>query len=353
MTTTQILIKLAIKLYRVMKKILAIITLFATALSSISCSEDDVPNTILDTNTSLFAISPIAITPPADGGEFELTISGKEEWQIETSEFNTTAKDWITFSKTSGTASDVVKITIQPATSFAKNRSVLISVNSESKTLKSKVLQATMVLGDDEVLVNGLVWSTKNVGMPGEFAASPDDPGMLYQFNRNTPYATTPKETPANWPASYTNDLVNWAEANDPSPEGWRIPTTAEMVALWTIGATWVTPAQTGFAVNGIVVGITPELARTATKENLKQLGGLFLPQCGWRSETGQRDRDWLVAIRSGTSLHKVSGNNADGTKGGMSLGDSGTYRDLWGWGDGAKARAGMLRSVKKLVVTD
>ena len=32
-----------------------------------------------------------------------------------------------------------------------------------------------MVLGEDEVLINGLVWSTKNVGTPGTFATSPDD----------------------------------------------------------------------------------------------------------------------------------------------------------------------------------
>ena len=38
-----------------------------------------------------------------------------------------------------------------------------------------------MVLGEDEVLINGLVWSTKNVGTPGTFATSPDDIGQLYQ----------------------------------------------------------------------------------------------------------------------------------------------------------------------------
>lgn len=41
-------------------------------------------------------------------------------------------------------------------------------------------------------------------------------------------------------------------------------------------------------------------------------------------------DRTWLCAVRSANSLSV--------THGGMSLGDSGGYRDTWGWGDGQKA---------------
>ena len=56
-------------------------------------------------------------------------------------------------------------------------------------------------------------------------------------------------------------------------------------------------------------------------------------------------DRTWLCAVRSANSL--------GATHGGMSLGDSGGYRDTWGWGDGQKARAAMIRPVKNIQVED
>ena len=87
------------------------------------------------------------------------------------------------------------------------------------------------------------------------------------------------------------------------------------------------------------------DVARRGTKDNLKQLGCLFLPQSGWRNDMGMVDRGWLCAIRSGTNL--------SATHAGMSLGDSGGYRDFWGWGDGHKDRAAMVRPVKKLAIED
>ena len=130
-----------------------------------------------------------------------------------------------------------------------------------------------------------------------------------------------------------------------PSPEGWRVPTTEEMAALWEKGATWVTASQTGFKTDGIIIGVDEVTAKRATKDNLKQLGCLFLPQSGWRNETGMMDLTWLCAVRSGNSLSP--------THGGMSLGDSGGYCDTWGWGDGQKARAAMIRPVKNIQVED
>lgn len=336
-----------------MKKILSVIIAFTTAFSLWSCDDDPEVNTILDSDPKIFSISPIAITPSADGGTYDLKITGQGEWSIATSNFNTIKQDWISFNKLSGSGPETIQITITPSISFTKYRSVIIEVTGEKTTLKSKILQQTLVLGDDEVLINGLVWSTKSVGDPGKFAENVDDPGMLYQFNRKVGYPTTPATAPANWPATYVDDKTDWLPENDPSPEGYRVPTTAEMAALWTLGSTWVTAAQTGFAVDGIIVGISEESAKTATKENLKQLGGLFIPMCGWRNEVGVMANTWLAAVRSSTSLHNISGNDADSGKGGMSLGDSGGYRDLYGWGDGAKARAGIIKPVKKIEVEE
>lgn len=310
-----------------------------------SCNDDS--DYVIGGNPDEFAIYPVAIPVVANGGTFELTINGNESWSARPVDSNSSAQDWCTLSETSGTGKKVITVTVKPSTSFTKLRSVFIEVTGGNKALKSKVLQETMVLGEDEVLINGMVWSTKNVGAPGTFASSPEDRGMFYQFNRKIGYASGLQgdPAPANWPAEYVNEEIKWLPENDPSPEGWRVPTTAEMVALWEIGAIWVTKEQTGFSTDGMIIGVPASVAKTANKNNLKQLGCLFLPQSGWRNETGAVDRGWLCAVRSGTSLSK--------THGGMSLGDSGGYRDVWGWGDGHKVRAAMIRPVKNIQLED
>jgi hypothetical protein len=309
------------------------------------CKEDN--SYVIESNPDEFAIYPVAIPVSADGGTYELTVTGNESWSVELTGSNSTVAGWCTLSDTSGSGAKVITVTVKPSTSFVKFREIIINVTSATKTLRSKVLQETMVLGENEVLINGRVWSTVNVGAPGTFVSSPDQAGMFYQFNRKVGYPSGPQDSPApaNWPSTYTNEETNWLSENDPSPQGWRVPTTQEMVDLWTIGATWVSKAQTGFAVDGIIIGVPASVAANANKDNLKQLGCLFLPQSGWRNETGKVDRGWLCAIRSGTSLSI--------THGGMSLGDSGGYRDVWGWGDGHKVRAAMIRPVKIIDVEE
>lgn len=310
------------------------------------CKENN-SNYVIESNPDEFGIFPVAIPAKADGGTYELKVTGHESWTAHLTNSNTSVKDWCTLSDTIGTGQKIITVTVKPSSSFVKYRSVIIEVSSKNKILKSKVLQEPLVLGEDEVLINGLIWSTKNIDAPGTFVSSPDDPGMYYQFNRKVGYPNGPQgdPAPANWPSDYTYEDTNWLPENDPSPEGWRVPTTAEMVALWQIGATWVTKSQTGFSRDGIIIGIPESIAKNATKYNLKQLGGLFLPQSGWRTANGVVDRGWVCAVRSGTSLNK--------TYGGMSLGDSGGYRDLWGWGDGQKERAAMIRPVKKIQVEE
>mgnify|MGYP001321529304 CR=1 FL=1 len=166
---------------------------------------------IIESNPNEFAIFPVAIPVSANGGSYELTINGNESWTAELTNSNSSAKDWCTLSETSGSGRKVITINVKPTTSFVKNRSVIVEVSSNTKILKTKILQETMVLGEDEVLINGLVWSTKNVGTPGTFATSPDDIGQLYQFNRKVGYPAGPQDdpAPANWPSNYTNDDTN------------------------------------------------------------------------------------------------------------------------------------------------
>lgn len=327
-----------------MTKIKYLIGAVAVLLALSGCVKNN-SDYVIESDPNVFAVNPVAIPVSANGGTYELTVNGNESWTAALTNSNSSANNWCTLSETSGTGKKVITVTVTPSTSFVKLRSIIIELSSSSKTLKSRVLQQTLVLGENEVLINGMVWSTVNLGAPGTFVSSPQDVGMYYQFNRKIGYPSGPQNdpAPANWPAQYINEEINWLPENDPSPQGWRVPTTAEMVALWNIGATWVTIAQTGFKTNGLIIGVPPSVALRATKDNLKQLGCLFLPQSGWRNEFGLVDRSWLCAVRSGTSLNK--------TNGGMSLGDSGGYRDVWGWGDGQKVRAAMIRPVKNIQV--
>jgi uncharacterized protein (TIGR02145 family) len=256
-----------------------------------------------------FSVRPSAITPAAGAGTYELTIKGDLGWGASVD------SPWCTLSEASGTGEKVITVSVE-ANPIINIRSAFITVTAEDMTRKVKVLQDHITLGPGEVLINGIIWSTRNVGNPGEFTAEPDVQGQLYQFNRKIGYSAT-GAVPANWLAEYVNDNTDWLPENDPCPEGWRVPTESELVAVWNIGATWRTPAQTGFAIGGVVIGISPEMAANATKTDMK--GGIFLPQSGWRTDTGALDRDWLCAASCGTQ---------DGTHNGrvMPHRDSGTY---------------------------
>jgi hypothetical protein len=239
-----------------------------------------------------FSVRPSAITPTAGAGTYELTVKGDLEWTA------TVDSPWCTLSEITGTGEKVITVSVE-ANPIINMRSAFITITAEDMVRKVRVLQGHITLGPGEVLINGVIWSTRNVGNPGEFTAAPDVQGLLYQFNRKVGYPATGASTPANWPAEYVNDETDWLPENDPCPEGWRVPTQTELVDAWNIGATWRTPAQTDFAIGGVIIGITPEVAANATKTDMK--GGIFLPQSGWRTETGVLDRDWLCAVSCGT----------------------------------------------------
>lgn len=99
----------------------------------------------------------------------------------------------------------------------------------------------------DGVLINGLIWAKTNVDAPGTFAANPEDAGMFYQGNRKTGWSATDPRTSS--PAGQIWDSTiargdSWAAANDPCPEGWRLPTEEELKKLLdadNVGNEWIT----------------------------------------------------------------------------------------------------------------
>ena len=345
-----------------MKKIIYILIGIVLVSLQLSCTKNEAtwiedPNYKIESDECLFAIYPVAAAVPAEGGEVEFTITGNDDWTIEIGEVNTAKKDWCVLDKTSGSGKTTVKARVNQSTSFVKNRSMVFLVSNGQKTLKAKVIQGLLTLADDEVLINGLIWANRNVGMPGKFADDIDDIGMCYQFNRKVAWEggkANPDFVAAvnNYVPSEGDDWVTnaWTQENNPCPEGWRVPTGQEICDLLgdseaNLKAVSVNgTAANGFKRRGYIVGVDKSIAETLTKENVTASGALFIPQAGWLNEYGNWDRDWLVVLRTATSLNK--------NMGGMFLSSWG-YTDAWGWGDGQKVRAAPVRCVKILEIEE
>ncbi|MDR1543396.1 MAG: hypothetical protein LBS50_03095 [Prevotellaceae bacterium] len=122
------------------------------------------------------------------------------------------------------------------------------------------------------VIINELIWSSFNVDDAGTFVENPGAYGKYYQFNSLND----------GWIANriYT-DNSNWLPANDPSPNGWRLPTRDELTALRDYLYTsaycrWeVAPVRAWNAV-GMWIGTN---ALTATSDNVENC--IFLPAAG------------------------------------------------------------------------
>ncbi|KAA6317298.1 hypothetical protein EZS27_032524 [termite gut metagenome] len=148
---------------------------------------------------------------------------------------------------------------------------ILIFDGKEQTVVRPLTLLANPI--EDGVLISGTLWATKNVDECYTFAETPGSFGKYFQFNRNIAIAATATSLPA-----YTNDNppVEWQPANNPCPEGWRLPTRAEMDALLASGWRKVTPSADNWNVDGIWFG--PDAA-TATSENMG--AAIFLPAAG------------------------------------------------------------------------
>ncbi|OPC00177.1 hypothetical protein BAS09_15885 [Elizabethkingia ursingii] len=99
--------------------------------------------------------------------------------------------------------------------------------------------------GYQAVRLSGMIWMRHNLG--ADMIANPDVPaqqinGDYYQFGKKTPAAnvTTPANSISKWDISSAPNeawnsgsfLVAVKTANDPCPDGWRLPTNREINAL-------------------------------------------------------------------------------------------------------------------------
>lgn len=101
------------------------------------------------------------------------------------------------------------------------------------------------------IIIGGIEWATRNVATPGIFAQNPEDFGMFFQWNRQKGWTATGENTAWN---SSTPSGSSWARANDPCPNGWRVPTRAELQRLAQTDSEWT--SKNG--VEGRLFGTTP-----------------------------------------------------------------------------------------------
>lgn len=130
------------------------------------------------------------------------------------------------------------------------------------------------------VEINGIHWATRNVDLPGTLASAPESLGSFYQWGSNVAWSSrdplqrwnpvTGQWDGALWASVARNE---WLPENNPSPEGFRIPTREELENLLEIANSWT--FRNGVA--GRLFGTAPNqlfLPAVGNREN----GTLFEP---------------------------------------------------------------------------
>ncbi|GHT22945.1 hypothetical protein FACS189430_05500 [Bacteroidia bacterium] len=170
------------------------------------------------------------------------------------------------------------------------------------------------------VEINGVVWAKRNVDDFGTFAATPEAAGKFYQWNRKKAWDATGAVT--GWDDTDAKG-TSWETVNDPSPEGWRVPTDAENRTL--LDATKVTSVWT--TQNGVNGRLFTDKASGNT---------LFLPAAG-----GRDDSDGTLGY-AGTDGYYWS-STADGTTNAYNLYFGSGYA---GWSNIGRRYGFSVRSV-------
>jgi len=150
---------------------------------------------------------------------------------------------------------------------------VVTGVKEGSASIRATAQDGSAVFGTktvtvEGVLINTLVWATRNIAGFRTWAATRETPGMFYQWNRQTAYSSTNPLTPA-WNSAAPG--FPWNSANDPCPTGWRLPTRSDFEKLATAAS--VTFSWDAARIGGLFTN------RTTSKN-------IFLPAVGYRLET-------------------------------------------------------------------
>ena len=138
----------------------------------------------------------------------------------------------------------------------------------------SSLLAQGSPLFDNGVLINDVIWATRNVDTPGTFVPLARDFGKYYQWNRGDVGWSIFGNNAIGWNSNMPQGNT-WESANDPSPYGWRLPTIEEIQTLFDtdkVENEWVTDA----------LGVAGR--RFTDKETGRNV---FFPAAGFRGSDG------------------------------------------------------------------
>ncbi|MCL2329422.1 MAG: gliding motility-associated C-terminal domain-containing protein, partial [Bacteroidetes bacterium] len=155
---------------------------------------------------------------------------------------------------------------------------------------------------EDGVVINGVKWATCNVDAPGTFAKNPENAGMYYQWNRSKGWIAA--GTGTGWNSSNQSG-TEWEKANDPCPEGWRVPTLIELKNLLkeTNKGVWTTNYKNTGVAGRIFTYGTSELFFPAA-------GGLNTLGHVWNA--GEIGTYWSSTPNSGSDAYFLSFTNTE-----------------------------------------
>ena len=158
------------------------------------------------------------------------------------------------------------------------------------------------------VVIDGVRWATRNVAAPGIFAENPHDAGMLFQWNSRIGWSSTDPMVASDGSTTWNPQVsippfVEWERANDPCPEGWRVPSKEEFRLLEHIGR-----RTTQYGVGGFLFGTAPNQIFMPWTELRDGFSGELRPDRGgfayWsRTQllfSNQRFGSWSLRIQAG-----------------------------------------------------
>ena len=205
-------------------------------------------------------------------------------------------------SKTTLAAGETATFTVRPNANLAVGTySPTININGSGGA--TATVNASFEVKEG-VEINGVIWATRNVDAVGTFASKPESAGMFYQWNRKVAYPATGAVT--GWNTTSPTGAA-WESANDPSPDGWRVPTKEDIDKLLDatkVDYVWTTVNE----VNG---------ARFTDKATGKSI---FLPAVGQRINTngtleyaGDFGAYWSSANMTETTAYVITFDNQTG----------------------------------------
>lgn len=163
--------------------------------------------------------------------------------------------------------------------------------------------------GPSGVEINGVVWAESNLNWPKSFADTSETVGLFYQWSKSIGWSSTNSLPPTLTayveggivvPMAWSNSNATgslWPEEYDPCPDGWRVPSVADITALKDATKVTFEWKTTGVSITGAA------FTDQATGNSI------FLPAGGWLVNSngrllyqGSYCNYWTRETKTGTS---------------------------------------------------